>query len=88
MSHLCDSTVAGLTARRDNVLASKCEYPPFSYPPFTCALSEDIAPLVGGQYLESMHVKDRMQLFLLAVESFLLAMELFYGRLIFYHYWC
>ena len=33
MSHLCDSTVAGPTARRDNVLASKCEYPPFRYPP-------------------------------------------------------
>ena len=26
MSHLYDSTVAGPTARRDNVLASKCEY--------------------------------------------------------------
>ena len=38
MSHLCDSTVAGPTARRDNVLASKCEYPPFRYPPFKCAL--------------------------------------------------
>ena len=38
MSHLCDSTVAGLTARRNNVLASKCEYPPFRYPPFKCAL--------------------------------------------------
>ena len=25
MSHLCDSTVAGPTARTDNVLASKCE---------------------------------------------------------------
>ena len=37
MSHLCDSTVAGPTARRDNVLASKCEYPPFRYPPFKCA---------------------------------------------------
>ena len=33
MSHLCDSTVAGPTARRDNGLASKCEYPPFLYPP-------------------------------------------------------
>ena len=32
MSHLCDSTVAGPTARRDNVLASKCEHPPFRYP--------------------------------------------------------
>ena len=32
MSHLCDSTVAGPTARRDNVLASKCEYPAFRYP--------------------------------------------------------
>ena len=32
MSHLCDSTVAGPTARRDQVLASKCEYPPFRYP--------------------------------------------------------
>ena len=38
MSHLCDSTVASPTARRDNVLASKCEYPPFRYPPFKCAL--------------------------------------------------
>ena len=37
MSHLCDSTVAGPTARRYNVLASKCEYPPFRYPPFKCA---------------------------------------------------
>ena len=27
MSHLCDGTVDGPTARRDNVLASKCEYP-------------------------------------------------------------
>ena len=34
MSHLCDSTVAGPTARRDNVVASKCEYPPFRYPAF------------------------------------------------------
>ena len=25
MSHLCDSTVAGPTARRDNLLASKCQ---------------------------------------------------------------
>ena len=32
MSHLCDSTVAGPTAQRNNVLASKCEYPPFRYP--------------------------------------------------------
>ena len=32
MSHLCDSTVAGPTARRDNVLASRCEYPPFRIP--------------------------------------------------------
>ena len=37
MSHLCDSTVSGPTARRDNILASKCEYPPFRYPPFQCA---------------------------------------------------
>ena len=29
---LSDSTVAGPTARRDNALASKCEYPPFRYP--------------------------------------------------------
>ena len=33
MSHLCDSTVAGPATRRDNALASKCEYPPFPYPP-------------------------------------------------------
>ena len=38
MSHLCDSTVASPTARRNNVLASKYEYPPFRYPPFKCAL--------------------------------------------------
>ena len=31
---LCDSTVAGPTPRRDNVLASKCEYTPFRHPPF------------------------------------------------------
>ena len=37
LSHLCDNAVAGPTARRDNVLASKCEYPPFRYPPFKCA---------------------------------------------------
>ena len=34
MSHLCDSTVADPTAQRDNVLARKCEYPPFRCPPF------------------------------------------------------
>ena len=33
MSHLCDSTVAGPAVRRDNVLATRCEYPPFRYPP-------------------------------------------------------
>ena len=27
MSHLCDSTVAGLAMRIDNVLSNKCEYP-------------------------------------------------------------
>ena len=27
MSHLCDSSVAGSTVRRDNVLASRCEDP-------------------------------------------------------------
>ena len=37
MSHKSHSTVAGPTARRDNVLASKCEYAPFRYPPFKCA---------------------------------------------------
>ena len=47
MSHLCDSTVAGPTARRDNVLASKCEYPPFRYPPFKCALKRGVE-LKGG----------------------------------------
>ena len=31
--HLCDSMVAGLAARRDNVLASICENHPFRYPP-------------------------------------------------------
>ena len=30
---LCDNLVAGLTARRDNVLASRCEHSPFHYPP-------------------------------------------------------
>ena len=39
MLHLCDSTVVGPTAQRGNVLASKCEYPPFRYPPFKCARS-------------------------------------------------
>ena len=29
---VCDNTVAGPAARRDNVLAGKCEYPPFRYP--------------------------------------------------------
>ena len=48
MSHLYDSTVAGPTARRDNVLASKCEYPPFRYPPFKCALSQGRVPFVPG----------------------------------------
>ena len=38
MSHLCDSTVAGPTARRNNAQASKCEYPPFRYPLFKCAI--------------------------------------------------
>ena len=37
MSLLCDSTVAGPTGWRDNVLASKCENPPFRYPPAKCA---------------------------------------------------
>ena len=39
MSHLCDSTFAGPTARRDNVLASKMRIPPFPLPPFKCALT-------------------------------------------------
>ena len=34
MQHLCDSTVAGPGVRRDNVLASKYEEPPFRNPPF------------------------------------------------------
>ena len=42
MLHLCDSTVAGPAAQRDNVLASKCEYPPFHYPPFKPA--QKVAP--------------------------------------------
>ena len=33
MSHLCDTTVAGPATRRDNVLASKSEYPPFRHQP-------------------------------------------------------
>ena len=37
MPHSCDSTVAGPTAWRDNVLANKCEYPPFRYPRFKFA---------------------------------------------------
>ena len=32
MLHLCASTVAGLAMRRDSVLASRYEYPPFRYP--------------------------------------------------------
>ena len=38
MSQLCDSTVAGPTAKGDNALASKCESPPFHYSSFKCAL--------------------------------------------------
>ena len=52
MSHLCDSTVASPTARRDNVLASKCEYPPFRYPPFIQNLSRRLffgVPIRGAQ---------------------------------------
>ena len=41
MSHLCDSTVASLTAWRENALASKCEYPPFGYPAFEPARQYD-----------------------------------------------
>ena len=37
MSHSYDSTVAGPTARRNNALASKYEYPPFRYPPSICS---------------------------------------------------
>ena len=51
MSHLRDSTVAGPTARRDNVLASKCEYPPFRYPPFKCALKLQVQDLGGPKGL-------------------------------------
>ena len=53
MSHLRDSTVAGPTARRDNALASKCEYPPFRYPPFKCALYflQDSGPDGHGRHL-------------------------------------
>ena len=29
---MCDRTVASLAARRENVLASKCEHPPFLQP--------------------------------------------------------
>ena len=44
VSHLFDITVAGPTARRDNLLASTCEYTPFRYshlnvPDRSCALS-------------------------------------------------
>ena len=42
MSHLCDSTVAGPTARRDNVLTSKCEYPPSITP----LLNEELISLL------------------------------------------
>ena len=38
---MCDSTVAGPAARRDKVLASNCEYPPFRYPPFKCARNRE-----------------------------------------------
>ena len=34
MKYLGDSAVAGPAARKDNVLASGSEYPPFRYPPF------------------------------------------------------
>ena len=48
MSHLCDSTVAGPTARRDNALASKYEYSPFRYPPLKSAL-------LNSQYQFAVH---------------------------------
>ena len=34
---LCDSTAAGPTTRRDNVLSNKFECPPFPLPTFKCA---------------------------------------------------
>ena len=53
---MCDSAIAGPTARRDNhnALARKCEYPPFHYPPLldmpdfsrvSVALSWGVEPL-------------------------------------------
>ena len=45
MSYLCDCTVAGQTARRDNIPASKCEYPPLSVIPhfnFKCAWTSSL----------------------------------------------
>ena len=55
MSHLCDSTVAGPAVRRDNVLASKCECPPFRYPPFKCdpdVLCSSIGEKLKGSLLK------------------------------------
>ena len=46
MSHLCDTTVAGLAARRGNVLASICEYPLLRYPPFKITGNERERQLV------------------------------------------
>ena len=37
MSHLCGSMVAGLAVWRDNLLATRCEYPIFALPPVTPA---------------------------------------------------
>ena len=46
MSHLRDSTVAGPTVRRDNALASKCEYPLLNVPSI---LQSPIRPPHGTQ---------------------------------------
>ena len=57
MSHLCDSTVAGPTARRDNVLASKCKYSPFHYPPPPLHVPDELDVLSReyGAFLKNSH---------------------------------
>ena len=56
MSHLCDSTVASPAMRRDNVLASKCEYPPFLYPPFLCKKRSQKFLVMKVEVFEGEHV--------------------------------
>ena len=53
MSHLCNSTVAGPTARRDNVLASKCKYPLLNVPPTYLFLTSFCKPRFTDPWCKS-----------------------------------